>query len=65
MQICVACELSKYPIEKLRDEDFVRERCEEFYPIDEFLGYAYLCDDCAPKLIARFLRLDYIEENNI
>lgn len=44
--ICLMCELKKYPIEKLLDLDFFIERLGEFYPIEEFGGWAAVCNEC-------------------
>lgn len=46
VHICFMCEINKYPIEKILDDDFYKERLNEFYPEEEWGGRAQFCDDC-------------------
>jgi hypothetical protein len=47
--ICMACELKKYPQEKLDNTQFVEERLNEFYPRSEYGGLVRICDKCAEE----------------
>jgi hypothetical protein len=43
MNICVICEIQKYPVHKWADKDFVLERKNEFYPEEEFGDLCFIC----------------------
>jgi hypothetical protein len=53
--ICMLCEMKKWPIEKLLDNDFVNERKDEFYPRDEYGDYSIVCEKCNEELLEYFL----------
>lgn len=51
MSICFLCELKKYPIEKVLDDEFLYERKNEFYPDEEFGDLASVCEKCNQELL--------------
>jgi hypothetical protein len=53
--ICLVCELKKYPIEKLMDDEFFVERKNEFYPKEEFGDFGLVCPDCHEGLVKYYL----------
>jgi hypothetical protein len=53
---CFVCEMRKYPLEKLLDEDFLRERKNEFYPDEEYGEFAQVCKDCNAALIEYYYK---------
>jgi len=55
MSVCFLCELKKYPIEKVLDDDFVLERKNEFYPEEEFGDMAHVCEKCHIELLEYYL----------
>lgn len=53
--ICIACELKKYPPEKLRNDEFFTERKNEFYPDEQFGEFALVCPKCHEELVKYYL----------
>jgi hypothetical protein len=49
------CELKKYPISKMFDDDFIWERKNEFYPEEEFGDMAAVCEKCNEELLEYYL----------
>lgn len=55
MQVCFLCEMRKYPLEKILDDDFIHERKNEFYPDEEFGDMARVCPKCDKELLDYYL----------
>jgi hypothetical protein len=53
--ICYACEMSKYPNEKLDDPAFMKERKEEFYPSEEYGECVEICENCMKEMAMHYL----------
>lgn len=53
---CFVCEMKKYPIEKLLDEEFIQERKNEFYPDNEYGDMASVCEECHQDLIEYYFK---------
>lgn len=51
--ICILCEVQKWSVERREDPEAFMERLNEFYPEEEFGGYAPVCDKCH-EAIMRF-----------
>lgn len=52
MLICYICEIEKYPAHKIFDDEFCRERKEEFYPSEEFGDKVQVCEEHYQEYIA-------------